>query len=167
MEKAQDFQVTNLIKNTVREKVGPGFFWSTFCLVLFVCFRDPIRECEKTTPKQKSRSCQGHCVNLSSLYPTQGQHRKVQHWGNAETRISHGLSASHLAALPASFITGSMAGSWLILQPHSLKTAMCRASEESHKDDIHPSKLSPRSQKQTGTYEGVFLPDDAWTQPKG
>lgn len=102
MEKAQDIEATNLVKNTMTEKVGPGVFWSVLWLVLFVLgiffllrqsicslltsfiLMDSTWECEETTPKQKDHSCQVPCVSLSLLYPTQGQCWKVQHWGNAD-----------------------------------------------------------------------------------
>lgn len=77
--------------------------------------------------------------------------------GKCRPRISCGLPASHLSALPFRFHHRKdgrvLADPTAALPP----TAICRALEESHKDDDCPSKPSPRFQKQKGIDEAVLL----------
>lgn len=87
--------------------------------------------------------------------------------GKCRSRISRGLSASHLSALPFSFVTGRKAESWLIPQPHSLTLLSAGHQNKATKTTCIPGKPSPGFQKQKGTYEGVLILDDACTQLKG
>lgn len=76
--------------------------------------------------------------------------------GKCRPRISCGLSASHLSTLPLRFRHGE--GGRVLADPAAAlpPTAICRALE-GHKDDICPSKPSPRLQKQKGIYETALL----------
>lgn len=160
MEKAQDIP-TNPVKNTIRKKVWRGFFWGLF---FFSFEKKYLFTCDKSFPDGSNLQVWRNHLEvegpflpnpLHELVPAltnAGPAREGSVLGKCRPRISCGLPA-----LPFRF--WHREDGRVLTDPVDAlpPAAVCRASKESHKSDICPSKPSPRFQKQNGIIHGAVL----------
>lgn len=175
MEKAQDIEATNLVKNTMREKVGPGVFWSVLWLVLFVSgiffllrqsicslltsfiLMDHLREWRNHT-QAEGPFLPSPLLEFELALPNTGPVLEGSALGKCRSRISRGLCITPLcSALQFRHREeGRVLADPTATLPH---TAICRASEQSHKDDMHPRQAVTRISKTKGN---IWRCPDPW-----
>ena len=159
-------------KKPTQQRVLLGKKWDlrfSVCLGFFFLRKKYLFICEKFFPDgcnlwawrnhpQAEKPCLPSPLRHPVPAPTNaGPAQEGSPLGKRRPRISCGVPAPHLSALPFRFRHGA---DGRVLADHAAAlppAAICRALEESHNNDICPSKPSPEFQKQKGIYEAVLL----------